>query len=302
MGNTILGIFIMLASTTAMNIGTVLQKKAVDTLPPMEEQSVGSNVKGVVSNKLWLVGWVLTTLAMVLNMIALGQADMTIIQPLIGFGLVILVIFSHYYLHEDVSKFEIIGIILAIIGVVILGGTAEESQNFTSVDDLLQNYLQPNAWIIIGIFLLAIALMWIGTVKMKYKGAGIIFALIAATFSVTGLTFSKGAFTILDILGFFPSLGIGATWILLLCFITCSTMAIATQQMSLQKGKNVIVTPVFNLTSIVLPLSTGYMVFGETIGIGKIIATIIILIGALFLSLKKEDASPSNEKSPEHKL
>jgi drug/metabolite transporter (DMT)-like permease len=270
-----------------MSIGTVLQKKAVDTLPPMEQQTVGNNVKGVVTNKIWIVGWLLTTLAMLLNMIALGQADMTIIQPLIGFGLVILVIFSHYYLNEDVSKFEITGIVLAIIGVVILGATAEMSREFLSTEEVIKNYLQPNAWIILGIFIGAIAIMWIGTAKMQYKGAGIIFALIAATFSVTGLTFSKGAFTIIDIEGFFSSLGILATWVLLLCFISCSTMAIATQQMSLQKGKNVIVTPVFNLTSIILPLSTGYMVFGESIGIWKIIATIIILIGALFLSLKK---------------
>ena len=61
---------------------------------------------------------------------------------------------------------------------------------------------------------------------------------------------------------------------------------ISLQQMSLQKGKSVVVTPVFNLSSIILPLATGYMVFGEIIGIWKIISIIFILIGAVLLSFK----------------
>jgi drug/metabolite transporter (DMT)-like permease len=122
---------------------------------------------------------------------------------------------------------------------------------------------------------------------MQYKGAGIIFALIAAMFSVLGLTFSKGVFSIIDEVGFVNALKLWQAYVLLVLFIIGSTMAIATQTMSLQKGKAVIVTPVFNLSSIILPLSTGFMVFGEIISPIKIIATIIILMGAVLLSIKK---------------
>jgi drug/metabolite transporter (DMT)-like permease len=298
MGNTLLGMAIMLVSTTCMNIGTVIQKKAVDKLPPMESQTVGDNVKGVVLNKIWIVGWLLTTLAMVLNMVALGYADMTVIQPLIGFGLVVLVASSHFILGEKPSKQEIGGIAVAIIGVVILGVTAEPSREFITEEQVLANYLQINAAIILIIFLCIILSLWFYTKKAAYKGAGVIFALIAATFSVTGLTFSKGVFSIVNIRGFGGTLGFWPAWVLLICFMTCSTMAIACQQMSLQKGKSVVVTPVFNLTSIVLPLSTGYMVFSESIGVWKLVATLIILAGAFLLSLKKVDQPPANDTTP----
>jgi drug/metabolite transporter (DMT)-like permease len=289
MANVPLGIGIMLLSTTSMQIGQVLQKKAVDDLPPMEEQKVGENMKGVVTSKIWLFGWFLTTLAMVLNMVALGQADITVIQPLIGFGLVVLVVFSHYYLKEEVRKNEIIGIILAIIGVIVLGVFAEESQSFSNVDEVLSNYTQINAFIIIGIFLIVIISLWIGTRKSGSKQAGIVFASIASGFSVMGITFSKGLFSIIDIEGFLGALIFWPSYLLLLLFMSCSTMAIIVQNMSLQKGKSIVVTPVFNMGSIILPLATGAMVFSEVIGVGKILGTIIILIGAIFLSIKKEN-------------
>lgn len=287
MVNVALGIGIMLASTSIMNIGTVLQKKGVDSLPPMEQTSAKNNIKGVVTSKIWVLGWIMTSLAMLLNMIALGQADITIIQPLIGFGLVVLVLFSRWYLKEKISKSGIIGISVAIIGVILLGLTASESQDLGTVDEIVAKYVQINAIIIYAIFVSVIAILWITVKRMQYKGAGIIFALIAAMFSVLGLTFSKGVFSIIDEVGFIDALKLWQAYLLLVLFITGSTMAIATQTMSLQKGKAVVVTPVFNLSSIILPLSTGFMVFGEIISPIKIIATIIILVGAILLSIKK---------------
>jgi drug/metabolite transporter (DMT)-like permease len=301
MGSTFLGLGLMLISTSCMNVGTVIQKKAVDKLPAMEEQTISDNVKGVVGNKLWLVGWLLTTLAMLLNMIALGQADMTVIQPLIGFGLIVLVIFSRYYLGEEINKMGILGILVAIIGVIILGLTASESRAFSSTEEVLESYSQVNAILIIVIFLVFIAVLWIGTIKMKYKGAGIIFAIIAASFSVIGLTFSKGVFSVIDIESIGTALTIWQEYLLLFIFICCSTMAIAVQQMSLQKGKSIVVTPVFNLCSIVFPLATGYMVFSEVIGPGKIIATILIFVGAILLSIKPKPIEEKSNQAAENK-
>lgn len=289
----------MVFSTTSMNIGTVIQKAAVDDLPPMEQESLKSNVKGVLMNKRWVFGWVMTTLAMLLNMIALGYADITVIQPLIGFGLVVLVVFSHYYLKEDVSRREIIGIAIAIVGVIILGLAASESQEFGSVDEVVSKYVQTSAWIVFAVFISSIAVLWIWSVKTEYKFAGITFALIAASFSVLGLTFSKGAFTIIEKESLIGALSVWQTYLLLLLFITCSTLAIGLQQLSLQKGKSVVVTPVFNLASIVLPLATGSMVFGEVIDAVKIIATITILMGAFFLSWKTSSVEEVEEMAEE---
>jgi drug/metabolite transporter (DMT)-like permease len=287
MSNAILGISLMLFSSALNSIGGVIEKKAVDSLPPMEQQTVGSNVKGVVSNKLWWIGWLGTTSAIILNIIALGQADLTLLQPLQGFGLIVLVIFSHYYLGEKIHKQEIIGILIAIVGTIILGLTANESIEYTTIDSVLKNYSQINAYLCFIILSVLIFGLWIYSVKSGYKGAGVIFALIAAIFSVLGMTFSKGLFTILEMTSFSDTLSLWQSWILLILFLIGSGMALATQQISFQKGKSIVVNTVFNLCTIGLPFITGWMVFNEFISFEKIIALIIILIGSFLLSAKK---------------
>ncbi len=288
--NVIIGISLMLLATTLMNIGQVIQKKAVDTLPPLEQQSTSQNVKGIVTNKLWLFGWILTTSAMVFNWLALGYVDMSITQPLIAWGLVVLVVFSRIYLKEEITKKEGIGIGLAVLGVILLGLTSEFAEQPADLVVIAGNYLKLSAIICFIVFYAVIAALWISSIKSQYKNAGINFALISGFFSVLGLTFSKGSSQALNILGFSMAIKVWWVWVLLITFMIHSTMAIATQQMSYQKGKAVVVTPIFNLASIILPLFTGYFVFGEPIGVNKIISMVIIVAGAFLLSYKKKDA------------
>ncbi len=290
MANTFLGIIIMLISTTIMNMGAVIQKKAIDTLPKLDEQAVSDNVKGLVKNKLWVLGWSMTTGAIVLQSVALGQADMTVIQPLIAWGLVVLVLFSHYYLGEKIRKNEAIGIMVAISGVIIMGLKAGASNEFNTLEAVYANYNKTNTYILFGCFIGFAILLWFISVKSNYKDAGVLFAICAATFSIIGLSLSKGLFTIVDIEGFGTTLSLWEAWALLAAWISQSTLAIIFQQMSLQRGKSIIVTPVFNLVSMVLPIITGAVIFGEVINMWKIISTLIIIIGAVLLSFpsKKE--------------
>jgi drug/metabolite transporter (DMT)-like permease len=291
MANVVLGISLMLIATTMMNIGQVIQKKAVDMIPPLEDHSTSENVKGVLTSKLWVFGWILTTLAMVFNFLALGHVDISITQPLIAWGLVVLVIFSRVYLKEEITKKEAIGIGLAVCGVILLGITADFTEQPLEVDEILGKYIQVTAIICFVVFYIIIASLWASSIKAKFKNAGVNFAIIAGVFSVLGLTFSKGSSQAIAMLGVGGAVKLWWVWVLLLVFMIHSTMAIATQQMSYQKGKSVIVTPIFNMTSITLPIFTGFFVFGETVGVFKIISMVIIVAGAFLLSYKKREIS-----------
>ena len=69
--------------------------------------------------------------------------------------------------------------------------------------------------------------------------------------------------------------------------------------MGLQRGKSVIVNPVFNLASIILPIFTGTIVFLEQMTSWKIISTVIILVGAVILSIPKKGSLVKEEKNEE---
>jgi glucose uptake protein GlcU len=76
-------------------------------------------------------------------------------------------------------------------------------------------------------------------------------------------------------------------------------MALIAQQVSFQKGKAILVNPVFTVASIVLPVITGVAVFDEwALKTGReiifqVVAIAIIVSGALILSSRQEPGSVS---------
>jgi drug/metabolite transporter (DMT)-like permease len=286
MGNTVLGVSLMLLSTSMMNVGAVLQKKAVDTLPPFDATPLTSSVKAVLTTPIWLVGWLMATSAIVLNMAALGLADISIIQPLNGFGLVVLVLASRLLLGERLDALAAGGVALVVTGVACVGLTLPESRVFVGAEGLLGVYLQPLAFgSLLGLALLAV-LAWM-TARRARGRAGILLAFAAAVCSVVGLSFSKGYFGLLALSGPAGVLGPGA-WLLLGLLLSFSISAMMLQQLSFQKGRAVVVTPVFASTSVVLPLAVGRLVFGEQLPPVALLGPLIIVVGVVLIGMRQE--------------
>ena len=286
MNDTILGIIIMLISTSIMNIGMVIQKQAVDKLPPFQSQSLKENLKAILASPLWILGWVMTTSGVVLNMIALGLADISLIQPLIGFGLIVLVIFSRFYLKESITKVMLAGIGISVIGVIMIGFGAGSGIEFKKVSELTNCYTTLKSIITLCGFTVVIFILWNIAKKAANHIASILYSFISALASVTGLTFSKGFFGMLNLVGFGATLSHAIAYFLITAGLGFSFLAITLQQLSFQKGKAVIVTPIFNVGSVCLPLISGYFVFGENITVMMISAMFFIIFGVYLLSRK----------------
>lgn len=285
MSNTVIGILIMLASTSLMNIGTVVQKKAVDQLPPFDRRPFAENVANVLKTPLWLFGWAMTLTAIVSNMIALGMADISVIQPLNGFGLVVLTVVSRIYLGERLTPLTLAGLATVTAGVVLIGLTAAESREFADADELLASYTHRQAVIALSAYLAVVVGLW-ALAKRVRSVAGVLYAAVAAACSVFGLTFSKGLFGIPLIVGWGAALALGSTWLLGAIMLPFSTVALFFQQMSLQKGRAVVVTPVFAAAAVVLPLIMGAFVFGEAVAPLTVAAVVLIVIGVVFLGVR----------------
>lgn len=302
MTSTQAGIALLLASTTANAVGTLVQKRALDHLPPLEGQGALGAVRTLLGHPGWLLGWLLTTVGLVLNLAALGKADLTLLQPLHGFGLVVLASLSHFWLQERVRARELCGIAIAIAGVAWLGlgapqvsvadgGTLEVPARVSSA--ALSPYASAAAFVWYAIVAVLIAAPWLVSVRRRYRGAGVAFAIVAAAFSVAGFTFAKGPSAFVSAHG----VGVAASslwvWLLALAWLTCSMSAIVLQQVSLQKGRAVVAVPVFNLVSMVLPLVPGALVFDEALTTQRLAAVAVILAGAALLGAPERPAPTS---------
>ncbi len=292
MGNTVLGVALMLLSTSMMNLGAVLQKKAVDTLPPFDATPLAQSVRAVLRTPVWLAGWGMATVAIVLNMAALGLADISVIQPLNGFGLVVLVLASRLLLGERLDAWAASGVALVVAGVAVVGFTLPSSRAFSTPNELLGVYAQPGALAALAGFALLAGFSWLVASKAK-RHAGTLFAFAAAVCSVVGLSFSKGYFGLLALAGVGAVLGSGWPWLLLALLMCFSITAMMLQQLSFQKGRAVVVTPVFASTSVVLPLAVGRLVFGELLPLQALAGPLLIVVGVVLIGMRDQ-----NEPTP----
>ncbi len=282
MGDSLAGVALMLLATSLSNVGAVLQKRAVDRLPAFEQQGLRASLRGVLGAPLWLLGWAMGVAGIVSNMVALGLADISLIQPLNGFGLVVLAAVSWAYLGERLDRRGLLGMAAVIGGVVGLGLAARPSRGFATATELLGCYLHlPALATLAGLAAAAVAALALA--RRQPRHAGPLYALAAATASVVGLTFAKGFFGLLGLLGPWETLRGAAGWLLLLALLAGSVTAMGLQQISFQRGRAVVVTPIFAATSVVLPLLSGWLVFGERLGAASLIAPLAIGLGVVLL-------------------
>ena len=69
----------------------------------------------MLSNKKWLAGMIVGTIGGIPYAVAISLAGITVVQPLINFGFLVLVYAAHKYLHEPIDKKTITSIIILII-------------------------------------------------------------------------------------------------------------------------------------------------------------------------------------------
>jgi len=103
MGNTPLAIILGITAYSLLYIGLVLEKKGASMLPKIEGTGFFQNIKNLLTNKIWMLGLILTSNQWWLYAMALDLGSLSLVTPLLGVGLVVLVIFSYFYLKESVG-------------------------------------------------------------------------------------------------------------------------------------------------------------------------------------------------------
>ena len=282
MQNTQLGILVMLVSTTLANLAAVLQKRAVDGMPAFDKVSPWQSLRAVLRSPTWLGGVVFGGLGAVTNFAAVGLADISVVQPLNGFGLVVLAIASRFYLGERLTPRTLAGIAAVIAGVLVVGFTAPPSRVFSTVDAILDCYAQVSSMAALaGMVGVILFLLWVA--QKPGPVAGMAYALIAAACAALMVTCAKGFVGLMAPVGVMGMLKLWPAYLLGAGLSVFGVLTMALQQFSFQKGRAIDVTPTFAAGSVLLPLVMGQAVFGETLGPGFLAALALIALGVVVL-------------------
>ena len=119
----LVGVLATILSAGCANVGRVLQKAAMSTLPRLVYD--WKVVKQYLTHSTWATGLALDVGGGLLTIVALADAPVSVVQPISSGGLAILAVFSHFWLDERLSTQEWYSVALAALGTVGVAAAAE---------------------------------------------------------------------------------------------------------------------------------------------------------------------------------
>jgi drug/metabolite transporter (DMT)-like permease len=123
-----LAIFLAVLAAVGFNVGTAFQKSAAVRLPKLSFPPERAALRAFLTNRPWMRAFLIMLTSEACFLVAAANAPISIVQPLLGTGLVVLAAFSVFYLNEKLSKGEWIGIFTLIAGLALLGASAESGE------------------------------------------------------------------------------------------------------------------------------------------------------------------------------
>ncbi len=273
-------IALSVAATCCYQVGMVMQKIAADRMPRLEFTLRQWEVYGAfLRSPTWLGGLGVTVAGWALFLKAIANAPVSIVQPVLGFGLAVLALFSVVFLHERLRTSEWAGVALMVAGIVLLGisGSAEAAG---AAD------VSHSALLVVSVALLA-ALA--GAVPVGRAGRTVPLPVL--------LGFAAGVLIGLAALytkGLFLSLEAGLPWLAWLVFLPLMTVAnlggMWVQQAGFQQGRALIVVAMNAVTNKIVSILGGMAILREllpeqpSLAAARVAGFVTILVGTVVLA------------------
>jgi len=267
-------------ATTCYQAGLVLQKIAADRMPKLTLVLRQRHVfRAFLRSPLWLSGIAITAAGWVCFLKAVANAPVSIVQPALGAGLVLLALVSVLVLKEEVRFLEWLGIALMISGIVLLGVSG-------SKDAIGSGRLSLYGLLIVTLASLALLA---AAVRLARSGRTLPLPLVLgfAAGVLIGLAalYTKGLFLSLE-----AGLPVLAWLVFLPLMMIANVGGLWVQQAGFQRGRALIVVAMNAVTNKVISIVGGMVTLGEllptdeSLAAARVAGFVAILAGTVFLS------------------
>lgn len=261
----IAGVALAVASALLYVLGYVLEKQALDRLPPLQPSPLGV-FRVARSSRRWLVGFVAMLVGLVLQVGALTLAPVSVVQPILAGGLIALAAAGSSLLGEQLNRRHQIALGLVVMAVVCVGASAHKSGR-------LAHHVPADSFVVLAVLIGALALISARTgLAGRQRGAGrLSLAGLTGTALAAGLLYGLGAISekavatrivgrgMLD--GSITSLATPYPWI----FVAGTLAGMLVFQVGLQTHPASLIASLTNVTSTVCALVGASVVFQEAL-------------------------------------
>lgn len=184
------GIILALLAMSLFSLAPVLQKSALDRLPPLTFRNVWNSVWSLLKNRRWMLGFFVGCLGLIPYVAALRLVGVAVVQPLYGFGFIVLVSVSRFMLHEKLRPSARLALALLVLMPVLIA--------FGDMSGIQYDITQHSTQISIGLFLLSILFSG-GLLIFLAKKHPICWAMISGLLFGAGAIFAQMAITFLTL-------------------------------------------------------------------------------------------------------
>ena len=311
-----LAIILGVLANSIYNVGLVFKRKGACTLPEIEEQTAWQNIRNFAKCKSWVFGFSLTIIQWFPLMYAIKIGSLSLVAPTMAIGFIVLVVFSWFFLKEPIRIIEILGILVVMGGLVALYVIAPIESGSYNLAEMTDFFRETNAIVFLSAFVIIIGVLVGVTYGRKYPQAGGLLAMGSGLSYATATIFAKGAIgslTFANAVDFLKnSLSAWQWWLFLFLMCLGYFVAFTSQQIALQKGKALVVSPTIDIMNLFMQVMAGIFIFNEWLPIWsslltwqktlKVTSIIMIILGVAILSFfTKKDELIIEEESKEEK-
>ncbi|MFW9828788.1 MAG: hypothetical protein ACFFEY_14450 [Candidatus Thorarchaeota archaeon] len=233
---------------------------------------------------IYLIGFTLNNTIFIWQILGTTFASAAVFSSVFGLGLIGLMMYSHYILHEELDKKEYLGAILIIIGTTSVGIF------FTIEPEIVRTVNYTNFFVLIIVLLILFSVL-IGFSWKARIGVAFIFGAVAGTLGGIdnvlkriGLTSSN----FLEVLAGLFRLELDS-FIFAFSFLA-GFLAMILTQIGFAKGADASrLVPMYNSLYIVAPIAFELIIVeGAKISFGIVVSVIVIIIGVFVMNLFKK--------------
>ncbi len=251
-----------------MNFGFAFQKTELTNLPAISVKNIKNTITSFLRCKKWLFGTGMTTFGWVLFLIAISLAPISLIAPLSNVGILVIVFLALFHFKEKLLKFEYLAILSILAGVFIISLTSNTGNNHTNFNKIE---------LFVPIFFVILFLIGLSIIQYYWfpNNFGSFLGITSGITGGLGAVFTKALALAFQI----PEEFI----IYLLIFAVFQGLSFVTLQSAFQKERAIIIVPLFNSFTTIIPIIIGVFTFKEIVTPLQIIGIILILIGSSLL-------------------
>jgi drug/metabolite transporter (DMT)-like permease len=272
-------IVLAVIASVGFNVGTAFQKSAAVRLPKLSFPPRREALSAFLTDKLWMRAFLITLVSEACFLVAAANAPISLVQPLLGTGLIVLAGFSVFYLNERLSAGEWAGIFTLIAGLAMLGASAETGEI---------RGLEAISWLrLVGLTVFLLGFIFV-TKAIEQRRPGT-FGIELVVGAAGGVMIGIGAlFTRVVMLEF--QAGNIVLGILLVSFTVAAMLSgLITQQGGFQRGRAMTITAFLAVLNKVIAIFGGMFALGEVlpenaekqalrlVGLGALLVGVVLL-------------------------